>query len=364
MPRSKKHWSYVAGERGRNWVRAFEKGTTGLLFVEWYERSANGVPPRRKRASLGHRDRARAKEAADEIAAALAGGREHAATLSVDTAPTLHHLIDRYLAAETPHKSRSKRGHDERAAATFKAFFRKGRKADSINLGDWNGFIRARRAREVGPSGTVSRATRLRQRGRPVPPLGDRQIEYDLRFLWAVLNWATKAGDDDGRLLLEANPLRRFVQARDWPRTKNPERPSLSAEQYEDMLRAARDMDWRFRVALVVVHETGHRIGSIRMPRWSDIDRDAAWIRWREESDKVGWEHRTPLSPEAKAALNLARESQMHGREDWLLASPGDPEGPCSRNINARLVEPRSKPSRAGMHRAAWMALASAQIRE
>ena len=38
------------------------------------------------------------------------------------------------------------------------------------------------------------------------------------------------------------------------------------------MLRASEAMDWRFRVALVIAHETGHRIGAIRQLRWSDID--------------------------------------------------------------------------------------------
>lgn len=207
------------------------------------------------------------------------------------------------------------------------------RKAESLNLGDWNAFTRARRAREVGPPATVAAARRLRQKGRPVPPLGDRQIAYDLRFLWAVLNWATKTGDENGRILLDANPLAQFVQARDWPREKNPERPSLSAEQYVGIMRAGAAMDWRFRVAFVLAHETGHRIGSIRKLHWSDADLDQAWIRWREESDKVGWEHRTPLTEEAQAALRLARGHRRLGCEEWVLPSPSDPERPCSRNI-------------------------------
>ena len=333
MPRRKKFWSYVAGERGRNWVRAFEKSRSGLLFVEWYEASANRGPPHRKRASLGHRDRQKAKETADEIAAAFAKGREHPQTHSEHAAPTIHQLIDRYLATETPDKSASKRGHDHRAAAIFKKLFSKRRKAESLNLGDWNAFIRTRRMREVGPDGTVAKAARIRQRGQRVPPIGDRQIEYDLRFLWAVLNWATKAGDENGRILLATHPLRRFVQARDWPRAKNPERPSLTPDQYQAMLWNARDIDWRFRVAVVLAHETGHRIGSIRMLRWSDLERDGAWIRWREESDKVDWEHRTPLTPAAKEALDLARGSRILGPEDWVLPSPTDPGRPCSRNI-------------------------------
>ena len=35
--RRKKNWSYNAGERGRNWVRAFQQHRDGKYFVEWME---------------------------------------------------------------------------------------------------------------------------------------------------------------------------------------------------------------------------------------------------------------------------------------------------------------------------------------
>ena len=58
-------------------------------------------------------------------------------------------------------------------------------------------------------------------------------------------------------------------------------------------------MDWRFRVALVIAHETGHRIGAIRQLRWSDIDMEGRTIRWRAQHEKTGHEHRTPVTAEA-----------------------------------------------------------------
>lgn len=175
--RRKKCWSYVAGERGRNWVRAFEKEKGGVLFVEWYEEGALGTPPRRKRASLGHRDRDQAKAAADEIAAAFAAGVESGSQPDAPLEPTIHELLDSYLASETRYKSPSKQGHDRRAASTFKVFFTPTRRADSLNLGDWNGFIRARREGQVGPPSTVRRAKRLEDADLPFPAVGDRQIE-------------------------------------------------------------------------------------------------------------------------------------------------------------------------------------------
>lgn len=277
--RRKKFWSYVTGERGRNWVRAFEKKKGGILFIEWYEEVPGQTQPVRKRASLGHRSREEAKETADELAAAFAKGQEEREPGRSPGDPTIHELIDLYLAKETPYKSPSKQGHDRRTGAMFKGYFAKGRKASTLNLGDWNGFIRARRERHVGPPSTVRKAKKAREDGEPVQPLGDRQIEYDLRFLWAVLNWATKNGDHDGTVLLAHNPLRQFVTSRDWPREKNPERPSLSEAQTKALLEASGEMDWRFAVGLVLAHETGHRIGSIRTLQWSDIDPERGWIR-------------------------------------------------------------------------------------
>jgi integrase len=43
------------------------------------------------------------------------------------------------------------------------------------------------------------------------------------------------------------------------------------------------------RFALVLAHETGHRIGAIRLLRWSDVDLERATIRWRAENDRIGF---------------------------------------------------------------------------
>ena len=105
--------------------------------------------------------------------------------------------------------------------------------------------------------------------------MSDRTIEYDLKFLLAVLNWAARSRDEEGRLLLESNPLRGLKT----PRQKNPARVLLTDAEYQAMLRASLLMDWRFRVALVIAHETGHRIGAIRQLRWSGIDPEAGISR-------------------------------------------------------------------------------------
>ena len=115
----------------------------------------------------------------------------------------------------------------------------------------------------------------------------DDRIRPD--FLMAVLNWATRSRDEQGRLLLNSNPLKGLRK----PREKNPTRVVLTQAEYERLLRVSAEVDWRFHLALVLAHETGHRIGAIRKLRWSDIDLDGETIRWRSEHEKTGFEHRT-----------------------------------------------------------------------
>ena len=83
-------------------------------------------------------------------------------------------------------------------------------------------------------------------------------------------NWAARSRDEEGRLLLESNPLRGLKA----PSEKNPTRVMVTQAEYEALLRVADEVEWRFRVALVLAHETGHRIGAIRQLRWSGIDLD------------------------------------------------------------------------------------------
>ena len=85
---TKKRWSYLSGEKGRNRVRAYERGS-GALMLEFRDRG------RRTRITLDHRDRDRAKRQADEAAAGLAK-----AEVPVSERPkerTLGELFDMYL---------------------------------------------------------------------------------------------------------------------------------------------------------------------------------------------------------------------------------------------------------------------------
>ena len=300
--------SYSAGEWGRNRVRVFPDPKTGLLQIEWRE---NG---RRLRRSLKHRDWARAKKQADEFAAGFANPEFHGDGAAEPEPLTLATLFDIYGEEVTLTKSERSRRYDRVAMKMFLRFFGRDRKPATLSQRDWDRFIRARRAGKVGPSGK---------------PVSDRTVEYDLRFLLAVLNWAAKSRDEEGRLLLESNPLRGLKV----PKEKNPTRVVLTQAEYEALLQASLALDWRFRVALVIAHETGHRIGAVRQLRWSDIDMERRTVRWRGEYEKTGYEHQTPLTAEVLAVLEEARRQNPGIGDIPLLPAPKDASVCLSRSL-------------------------------
>lgn len=309
----RKAWSYLAGEKGRNRVRVYEDGPGGVLLVEFYKGS--GGRRKRQRVSLGHRDRLRAKRQADEIAAGLGQAVE-----PQPHDPTLEELFDIYLGEVTPSKGVSKRKHDHRCAEMMLRFLGRRKKARTLDRRDWDAFIRARRTGSLKPEGS------RREGG-----VGDRQVGYDLKFLIAVLNWATDAGPGTGEPFLDRNPLKR--KSIKLPEEKSPKRPTLTEERYRRMLAVSHEIDWRFHVALVLAHETGHRSNSVAQLRWDDVDLAAGRIRWRADSDKMGREHVTPILEEALGALGVSRECRPGIGTAWVLPAPKDPDQHVSRHL-------------------------------
>ena len=291
--------SYGAGEWGRNRVRVFPDPKTGLFQLEWREDG------RRLTRSLGHREWVRAKRQADEFAAGFVGPDLNGKAEAGPEPVTLGRLLDIYGEEVTPAKGEGTRKYDRTALEMFGRFFGRDRKPATLSQRDWDRFIRARRAGTVGPSGRS---------------VSDRTIERDLRLLLAVLNWAARSRDEAGARLLDSNPLKGLRV----PRDKNPTRAVLSQAEYDAMLQVSADIDWRFRVALVLAHETGHRIGAIRQLRWSDIDNEAGVIRWRAEHEKTGFEHRTPVTAEALGVLEEARKENRRSGDAPVLPAPRD----------------------------------------
>ncbi len=278
----------------------FPDPKTGLYQIEWRE---NG---RRLARSLKHRDWSRAKRQADEAAAGLAMYEPNGKAEPEPEPLTLERLFEIYGEEVTPTKAKRTQERDRVAMRMFLGFLGPNRRPETLSQRDWDRFIRERRAGRVGPSGK---------------PVSNRMIECDLRFLVAILNWAARSRDEQGRLLLESNPLRGLKT----PVEKNPLRVVLSGEEYRALLKVSRRVDWRFHVALVLAHETGHRIGAIRKLTWSDIDIEGRTIRWRAEHEKTGYEHTTPLTDEAIAALETARASNPARGNAPVLPSTQDP---------------------------------------
>ena len=309
MARTKRRrQGYSAGEWGRNRVRVFPDPKTGMIQIEWRE---NG---RRLTRSLKHRDWARAKRQADEVAAGFADPEMNGNAQAEPEPLTLETLFDIYGEEVTPTKGEQSQKYDRVALKMFLRFFGTERKPATLSQRNWDRFIRARRAGRVGPSGE---------------PVSDRTVERDLRFLLAVLNWAARSRNEAGGLLLDSNPLKGLRV----PREKNPTRVVLSQEEYEALLRVSAEIDWRFRVALVLAHETGHRIGAIRQLRWSDVDMGAGVIRWRAEHEKSGFEHRTPATDEALGVLEEARKENPGMGDTPVLPAPKDPARSVSRPL-------------------------------
>jgi len=277
----------------------FPDPKTGLFQMEWRE---NG---RRLTRSLGHRDWARAKRQADEFAAGF--GPDLNGEAEAEPEPLkLGELFDIYGEEVTPTKGWKSRGYDRAAMRMFLRFFGRNRDPATLSQRDWDRFIRERRAGRIGPSGK---------------PVSDRMVEYDLKFLIAVLNWAARSRDDRGRLLLDRNPLKGLRK----PTEKNPNRVVLTEEEYRALLEVSGRVDWRFHLALILAHETGHRIGAICKLRWCDIDFKGGTILWRAEHDKSGHEHVTPVTDEALDALEEARRKNPGPREAPVLPAPKSP---------------------------------------
>ena len=297
-------WSYKAGERGRNRVRAYEDNKSGMILLEFREDG------KKRRVSTGHRDREQAKSQADEAAGRLAKRKP---AVELERRPTtLQELFDIYEREVTPTKAKTTQGHDRLAQRLFLACWGASTRAQDLSIRHQDRFIRERTSGKLAS-----------QR------VGSRTVERDLKWLHAVLNWGAVARADDGSRLLDRNPLRGVPL----PKESSPNRPYMDDARYKAMLSVAVEVDWRFKGALVLAHETGHRIGAILRLRWSDVDLETRRVLWRKASDKVGFQHETPLTPSAVEALRGLREGAPGIGEAWVFPAPRNAAKHCSRYI-------------------------------
>lgn len=311
MARTQKRWTYSAGEKGRNRVLVFEP-RTGPIRMEWYEGT------RRCSKSLKHRDRAKAKAQAD----AAAAGFSEPTTIPEPAPPperplTLSQLFDKF-GARAKARGTGRRKHEARAAEMMQRLWGKDRAVISLDCDDLDSYVEARR------SGRIRAPTVKAPR-----PVGDRMIEYELRYLRSAVTSAMRKRDDRGQQLLDRNPMDGFRI----PVEMNPKRPLLYDEEYEALRAVAGSVNWRFASMLVLAHETGHRIGAIRSLVWADIDLEGGTINWRKINDKIGMTHQTPMTPAAQQALVAARDNNPGIGEAAVFPNPWNPSQPVSREL-------------------------------
>jgi hypothetical protein len=325
----KKRWSYNAGERGRNWVRAFEHPRDGTFYLEWKEivqwadpeTGAVKTIAKRRRQKLREEDqsRARAVQKAEELAERFAD----LAGYPGDTPITLARLFMDYMREVTPRKGEGKQGHDRRAQRLWLAYFdglgdpgRSGeRHPSTLDRIDWDGFIEARQ------SGTIPGWKAVK----------DRQVQYDLKFLIAVLNWGTGARPNGSLApyLPTGSPWSAEIRrSQRWkmPRNKTPHRPSMTPEIREALV--THSPSWQFTAALVLERDTRRRNSSIRRLDWADVNQKSWTIQWRGEFDKDGRDAESPLLGEE--AREVLRKAPSRGIAGPVFPSASDPSEPTS----------------------------------
>jgi len=322
-------WSYVTGKKGENRIRVFAWPAKGNSL--WIDYRENG---KRVKKSLGHSDQGRAIRQAEEVASRLSPDNVRPAAGTVLTLQTLFDIYEREV---TPHKrSGSAKGHDRRTLPLFLSCFGGDRRPDSLNVRDWQSYIRRRSSGELAPK------YKLDDEGKVVHvPVRARVVEQDLKLLLAVLNWAERARDDGSGYLLDRNPLRGLKL----PREESPQRPMFTPEQCSALLRAAQEHSSTAERFVMLAWYTGHRSGAIRQLRWSDIDTDAGTIRWRAEVDKIGYEHRNPMHSDLIAFLKRERSRVGAIGDAWVFPHETDPKKPMPRECAVQELWPALRDS-------------------
>lgn len=343
-------WSYKAGKKGHNRVRAYEDGPGGDLFIEYQKPRVDalgnqvldpvtGEPLyKRQRDSLtaeGITSFAQAVVKAEEMAALIdkigqekrQGGGPSALVSAPASEPEpeelilpagpvlLGPLLDLYEKEVIPTKDPDTQCGNLIAARQFLAFFgrdavverirRDGRPFTELGFVRFHEWMKARR------EGTIP--------GFP-HKCGRQTIISNFRYLRAVFEWGTMERED-GAPLMVRNPWRKFVP----PAEDNPTRVEMTQDMH-DRLRAAAG-NWRMAVVMTICRETRRRMNSVRNLALTDIDLDARTVTWRAEFDKA---RKTRTVKVSKRTVEAIREALEHRLADgvadsiWLFPASQD----------------------------------------
>jgi integrase len=362
MPKTKK-WSKTVEAHGVT-VRLFERHRGGFLYRE--VRGVGGKADGKDRRSLGHSDRTLAETQAKNLARALAEAR----LMGVGNGSlTLGQLFTAYRQHRLPTLQPARRREAKARMAMFLDAW--GRSMNVLDLSQTHvdAYVQKRRALEVlAPAFKPDPETGKPQRGYRKPrPIRDGAIHGELSWLSTCFNFA-RGFKVHGRRLLSENPLHGL----DWPREKNPRRPVASHQRYTDTMKHVDQVDpqGRLRCILALARFTGRRESAICGLRASDLLLSAdrirralaaegmderlvdhmphGAIRWSPETDKEGFLFVTPISRQAREALDAyLRQNPRMGNVSLFPApgprpskkkpapAPKGPEKPISRDLAA-----------------------------
>lgn len=224
-------------------------------------------------------------------------------------------------------------------------------------------YVRQRRDLKIVSPGLRLDENGDRRRGyrEPQPPR-DGALDAEFRWLNSVFNFAVDHRVD-GQPLLDRNPLPRGSKKRraiGWPKEKNPRRPVASHKRFVATMAKVDEIDGTGALGciLALARYTGRRETSIVSLRASDLLLNEARmrealaeagmkedladampfgaIRWAAETDKQGVLTITPISQEARAALDryLRRTPRVGALP--LFPAPKDASKPISRYTAAK----------------------------
>jgi hypothetical protein len=302
------------GETGLR-VYLFERTPGGTLYREVY---IGGKRVASKK-SLAHRDKDRAEAEVYTLLAKLKA-REEALT---EGKLTLSMLFDMYLGSPAfAAKQRRTRRADKGKMRRFLQFFGADRDVTTLSQTDVELYEEARRRGWNGLS-----------------PVRARAVAADLSLLRAALNWATRQRDARGHPVLDRNPLTGVA----FPVEKNPRQPVADQERYERTLKVAPLVHPFLATILVLSNEAGHRNGSVRTLRRTDLHLESypGSTTWRADDDKEGYEwERTPISVQARRAIDAHLREHPEIEDGYLFPSPRRPGQPyCRTAVRAWLLK-------------------------
>jgi integrase len=312
-------------------VHIYERTPSAMLARE--VRTATG----KDRKSLNTRDRKLAEQLARALARRLAELR-HAGQVGP---VTLGQAWTLYQLHRLPLLSESRQRHVQQHAAFLLAHLGRDFRLEDLSQSHLDAFAAARR----------SGALRSKKRAADTPAtVRDGTIRQNLNWLASLLRWA-RGYRVNGKPLVVGNPLEGLVL----PQEKNVRRPVASQDRYErtQAVAATVDPSGRFACLLALVRFTGRRINAVVQLRVADLclSREAVVralaasalderladhmphgaIRWREETDKQGFEELTALSTGARAALDAYLATRPSIGDVPLFPRTDDPTRPINK---------------------------------